>query len=62
MLGVMTNLSLEIWGNIVPAFLEENVYCSELAIGRSPFGFALVKFKTLKYTWVVSECSITFFR
>ena len=28
---------------IVPAFLEEKVYCSELAIGRSPFGFAVVK-------------------
>ena len=30
--------------NIVPAFLEEKVYCSELAIGRSLFGFAVVKF------------------
>ena len=35
------NLSLE---NIVPAFLEEKVYCSELAVGRSPFGFVVVKF------------------
>ena len=30
--------------NIVQAFLEEKVYCSKLAIGGSPFGFAVVKF------------------
>ena len=28
----------------MPAFLEEKVYCSELAVGRSPFGFVVVKF------------------
>ena len=34
--------------NIVLALLEEKVYCSELAIGRSPFRFAVVVEKRFK--------------
>ena len=40
--------------NIVLAFLEEKVYCSELAIGRSPFRFAVVKFSKLRSLFLKS--------
>ena len=37
--------------NIMPAFLEENLYCSALAIERSPFGFAFSEELELLLSW-----------